>query len=46
MSKNLPALINRLFTATLLVVVLIACQEPENQNIQNIQGIKLEHQAN
>ena len=43
MSKNLPALINRLFTASLLVVVLIACQEPESRNIE---GIKLEHQAN
>lgn len=43
-SNNLFAFINRSFTAVLLVVLLIACQQmPENNNVK---GIQLEYQAN
>jgi hypothetical protein len=43
-SNNLLAFINRLFTAVLLVVLLIACQQmPENNNAE---GFQLEYQAN
>ena len=41
-SNDLFTLINHLFTAVLLVVLLFACQEmPESRNID---GIQLEHQ--
>ena len=42
---NLFTLINHLFTAVLLVILLFACQEPENQ-IEGIEGIEFEHQVN
>ena len=43
-SNNLFAFINRSFTAVLLVILLIACQQmPENNNVE---GVQLEYQAN
>ncbi|MGB5634533.1 MAG: hypothetical protein WBM86_17370 [Waterburya sp.] len=40
---DLPVLINRLFTAILLVLLLFACQKmPENRNVE---GIQFDHQA-
>lgn len=43
MSSDLLPLINRLFTAVLLVVLLFACQKmPEGENFE---GIKFEYQA-
>lgn len=43
-SNNLLALINRLFTAILLVVLLFACQQMPESN--NIEGIQSEYQTN
>ena len=43
-SNNLFAFINRSFTAVLLVILLIACQQmPENNNAK---GVQQEYQAN
>ncbi|MEM7594066.1 MAG: hypothetical protein AAF383_21580 [Cyanobacteria bacterium P01_A01_bin.83] len=43
MSNNLLALINRLITTVMLVVMLFACQQmPEN----SIDGTQLQHQTN
>ncbi|MEL7074583.1 MAG: hypothetical protein AAGM46_01470 [Cyanobacteria bacterium J06582_2] len=36
MFDNLFTLINHLFTAILLVILLFACQEPKNQKIEGI----------
>ena len=42
--NDLPTLINRLFTAVLLVVLLFACQKmPENRNVE---GTQFESQTN
>ncbi len=42
--NDLPTLINRLFTAVLLVVLLFACQEiPESRNVE---GTQFDHQTN
>jgi len=42
--NDLFTLINHLFTAILLVVLLFACQEPENQKIEGIH-FKYENQS-